>query len=328
MNVRRAAPALVVAGCLGAGSLTLLFSAMPHYDAWGWIVWGREIADPHRMLGTLGGPAWKPLPVLFTTLFAPLGGAAPALWLVVSRAGGALALVLAFLLGRRLGGVAAGLLAAGFLALSEGWMLELAWGAADPLLVAAVLGAVLCHLDGRHERALLAMLAAALVRPEAWPFLGLYAVWAWRTRRARAPVVAGLLLAVPVLWLGPDWYSSGDPFTGSRLARHSIEARQARHDAIPILGMLRRTAAVLPLPIWIAAAAGVALGVWRRERVLVGVAAVAAAWIALVAFMTLFGYAGLGRFSLAAAALACVLAGVALVRAVALAPGRPAAIVA
>ncbi|MGI8750319.1 MAG: hypothetical protein ACR2J6_07200 [Thermoleophilaceae bacterium] len=58
----------------------------------------------HLRLDTTGGPSWKPLPVVFTTLFAPFGkiddAIPPALWLVVARAGAMLALALSFRLGR------------------------------------------------------------------------------------------------------------------------------------------------------------------------------------------------------------------------------------
>lgn len=302
-------PWLVFAACLALACASLALSAMPHYDAWGWIVWGREIFDAHRDLGTVGGPAWKPLPVLFTTILAPLGSAAPAGWLVVARAGGLLALALAFALGRRVGGTLAGAVAAVALMLSHGWLLYLSWGTCDPLLVAAVLGAVLLHLDKRREWALAAALAAALIRPEAWPFFGLYAVWLWRERGARRRLIAGALLLVPVLWLGPDWYSTGDPLTGSRLAAGSLEAEVAQRAGDPFLASLRHVAALLPAPVWILAL-GASILAWRaRERTPLLIAAACLAWVLLVAGMSLIGYAGLGRFALAAAALACVLAG-------------------
>src|SRR5438128_1722822 len=58
---------------LGAASLllaaaTLPLQAAPSYDPWAWIIWGREIL--HVGLLTTGGPTWKPLPVIFTTVFA------------------------------------------------------------------------------------------------------------------------------------------------------------------------------------------------------------------------------------------------------------------
>ena len=53
-------------------------------------------------------PAFKPLTVAVCTLLAPLGGAAPEAWVIVARAGMVVAVVLAFVLGRDLGGWAAG----------------------------------------------------------------------------------------------------------------------------------------------------------------------------------------------------------------------------
>lgn len=297
-------------GCLALAGLSLLLSAWPHYDAWGWLVWGREVVDPRLELHTVGGPAWKPGPVLFTALFAPLGSAAPALWLLVVRAGGLLALAAAFRLGRRIAGVGAGLLALALLALVQSWPLDLAWGEAEPLLVAAVLWAVERHLAGRRGAALVLGLGAALVRPEAWPFLGLYAAWAWHRRAAPRWLVAVVLLAVPALWLGPDWYSTGDPFTGSRLAQAGGEARAAQLSSSPVLDALHRIGSLLSAPAWLAALLAVGLAARRRVMLPLALAAGALAWIALVAGMTLLGYAGLGRFALPAAALACVLAGV------------------
>jgi len=56
---------------LVVGAVSLLIPSTPSYDPWAWIVWGREIV--HVNLQTTGGPSWKPLPVIFTTLFAPFG---------------------------------------------------------------------------------------------------------------------------------------------------------------------------------------------------------------------------------------------------------------
>ena len=51
-----------------------------------------------------GGPSWKPLPVVFTTPLSITGSAAPALWLIIARAGGLLAVAGAAVLATRLGG--------------------------------------------------------------------------------------------------------------------------------------------------------------------------------------------------------------------------------
>src|SRR5919202_4715070 len=102
---------LLVLGCLAVAVLSLLITRQPTYDPWAWLIWGRQIA--HLDLVTTAGPSWKPLPVLFTTPFALFGDdAAPLLWLLVARAGGLLAFVMAFRLGARLAGPWAGAIAA------------------------------------------------------------------------------------------------------------------------------------------------------------------------------------------------------------------------
>jgi hypothetical protein len=70
------------------------------------VVWGREIA--HVSLDTTGGPSWKPLPVAFTTVLAPLSkldeGVPVALWMFVARAGGLVAFLLALKVAARIAG--------------------------------------------------------------------------------------------------------------------------------------------------------------------------------------------------------------------------------
>ena len=93
----------------------------------------------HLDLVTTEGPSWKPLPVLFTTPFSLFGDdAAPALWLVVARAGGVLAFAMAFRLGARLAGRWAGAIAALSLVLADEFIRDFARGNSEGLLVALV----------------------------------------------------------------------------------------------------------------------------------------------------------------------------------------------
>src|SRR5207342_2455799 len=50
----------------------------------------------------------------------------------------------------------------------------------DPMIVALCLGAIDCHLSGHPRWAFALGVLASLGRPEVWPFLGLYTIWAWR----------------------------------------------------------------------------------------------------------------------------------------------------
>src|ERR1700730_10726988 len=85
---------------LTVAALSLLIPSTPSYDPWAWLVWGREIV--HLNLQTTGGPTWKPLPVIFTTVFALFGKAQPDLWLVIARAGALMAAVMVFKISLRL----------------------------------------------------------------------------------------------------------------------------------------------------------------------------------------------------------------------------------
>ena len=60
------------------------------------------------------------------------------------------------------------------MALSPWWLFNTALGNSEGLLAAAVLWAVIAHLAGHRRAALALATAAALMRPEAWPFLAAY----------------------------------------------------------------------------------------------------------------------------------------------------------
>ena len=94
------------------------------------------------------GPSWKPLPVIVTTLTAPLGEASPYIWVAVARAGAIAAVALAFLLAARLAGTGRrrrrGRRAS---ALMDWHIRNGALGNSEGLMVALVLGAVLAHLQ-------------------------------------------------------------------------------------------------------------------------------------------------------------------------------------
>src|SRR6185312_3891954 len=123
---------------------------------------------------------------------------------------------------------------------------------------------------------------------------------------------------------------AGDPFYGAWLARVSAEAKQTQSLASPELAALGRATGLVIFPLSLAAIVTVVEAARRREPLLLVLAGGATAWIALVVVMTSWGYAGLGRFSVPAGAVICVLGGVGVSRLVHLAPlaGRPIAIAA
>jgi hypothetical protein len=304
---------LLLLGCLTVAAVSLTVPSAPTYDSWAWLVWGREIL--HLDLVTLEGPSWKPLPVLFTTPFALLGDdAAPALWLVVARAGGLLAFAMAFRLGTRLAGPWAGAIATVALLLADEFVFNIARGTSEGMLVAFVLWGIERHLDGHRSQAFLLGFAAALLRPEVWPFWGLYGLWlVYESWDGRPPwreiaLVFGLGVLTLALWLVPEYLGSGDWLRAAERAREPNPGA-ATFAKSPFLEVFRRSGALLSLPVYAGALVATAIALLRRDRLQLALAATALLLVIGVALMTEGGFAGNLRYVALPAALVCVLAG-------------------
>ena len=315
-RARRIWPVLL--GCLAIAALTLLLPSTPTYDPWAWIVWGREVTELD--LNTHGGPSWKPLPILFTTPFSLFGNdVAPYLWLLISRFGGLFACAMAYRVARRLVGrggygVVAGIAAALALLSSFKFVRDASLGNSEALLAALVMWAFERHLDGRRDHALYLGFAAALLRPEVWPFLGIYGIWLWsREPRLRTRM---LLLApiIPALWFLPEWWGSGDPFRAGARANTPNPGSPAYADRPSWeLVKLLWAAVIAPVKGGLLIAGGYAVWAWRKRRgegqtlaVLVG----GFTWFTIVAVMTEAGFAGNYRYLVVTTAACCILGGV------------------
>jgi len=316
-----------VALVLAAASLALPYH--PVYDPWAWLVWGRELV--HGGFETAAGPSWKPLPVLVDAPLSMLGDVAPQAWMLIARTGWFSAALLAGLLAARLSGektgrwrwVAAVIAAASVALTADSFtppLRQFTGGLSEPLLVALVLGAISAALDERPGWVLGLGTAAALLRPEVWPFLALWAYFASRGRpRLRAAAIACALL-IPLAWFVPDILGAGTPLEGGETARAGgIEPL----DGLAVLGR----ASIAPL---LACWVGIALLLWQGgfvnqwstkpprandgDQYLAILLAGAAAWILLVAAMAIAGFAGLPRFLAPATAIVAILGSVGIAR--------------
>jgi hypothetical protein len=189
-------------------------------------------------------------------------------------------------------------------------MFNTALGNSEGLLAAAAVWAIVAELEGRRRTALVLGTAAALLRPEVWPFLGLYGIWLWRHEPGVRRTIVACGAVVPLLWFGPDVIGAGGALGASKAARGTPSPGSAALASFPALALVEDTVSLLTVPALAAALLATALG-GRTVRVL---AAGAAAWVAIVAVMTQAGYAGNPRYLVAAAAIACALAGVGAVR--------------
>jgi hypothetical protein len=298
---------VLVAACVVLAALTLLLPSAPTYDPWSWIIWGREVA--HLDLVTTQGPSWKPLPVMFTTVFSLFGSWAPDLWLVVARAGAIAAIVLAFQLTRRLGGgITGGVAAAAALAIAPWWIRNAALGNSEGLIVAFLLATIDRHLAGDRRAAFLLAVCAGLLRPEAWPFLGLYGLWLLWRRELPARLVLGLGLGVVALWLLPEWWGSGDLLRAAHRAK-DVNPGAPTYADNPAREVLHDAGDMLTGPLMVGLVAVAAMVMVRRDRAIAFLIGLAICWLGLVAYMTSDGFSGNQRYLIAPVALLIVLGG-------------------
>ena len=130
--------------------------------------------------------------------------------------GGRIAYTLTGATGRdRYAGYVAGVLAGLFVLGITGYTHFYLSSQSDPMIVSLCLAAIDCHLHRRHRWAFALAILAGLGRPEAWPFIGVYSIWAWRSiPQMRRMIVLGLLV-LPLLWFGipaltsKSWFSAG-----------------------------------------------------------------------------------------------------------------------
>ena len=257
---------------LVVAAASLMFMSTPSYDPWSWLIWGREILHGH--LHIAGGSSWKPLPVIFTTVFAIFGSAAPNLWLIIARAGALLAVIMAGVLAARLtwelgvgrisasaedGSVSAlrnagawkrlvliaPVVVAGLIALvgstfTSGYPDNSMLGYSEGVMVAAALIAAERAYDGHHRQAFALGFVAALDRPEVWVFWGPYGLWLmWRDPGARRLVIGLIVLAI-ALWIVPQ--KLGGQSAGALIshAKTNHSARSAVNSADPFRTEIRK----------------------------------------------------------------------------------------
>ena len=315
--------ALVV---LGVAIVVVLASGMrPGYDAFGWMVWGKQVL--HWNLNTDGAPSWKPLPFVFTLPYALFGTAQVWLWMVTAVAGALAGCVFAARVAYMLTGpcprrpyapyVAGAVAGVGLLGVDTYSHLVLI-ASSDPIIVTLCLAAIDCHLSKRPRLAFAMLVLASLGRPEAWPFAGLYAIWAWfRVPSMRVMTVVGLA-CIPALWFTIPALTSKSWFISGNLALRTINAVNVIHGS-KFVAILDRLRLLSGWPIEVAAVIGFVIAAVRRDLVALTLVAAGCLWTAIEIGLALHGWSGANRYLLEPAALAIVIAGYAAGRVLAFA---------
>lgn len=291
----------------------LITRVSPSYDPYGWSVWGYQVL--HGRLSLLGAPSWKPVTFMFTLPYSLVGHFSLRLWQVTAAALALAGPVVAGRIAYKLlydstseqapaivGAVAAGVGLLVTVNYTQYWLSA----QSDPMLVTLFLLWIDMHLHNRPRLAYAALWLCSLGRPEAWPFLGLYAIYLWWKHpnpRTRVLAVIGLV-TIPLFWFGVPTLTDDRPFVSSSLDQgYAIQGNK-------LIGALSRFKHLSYWPIKVGAAIGLALAIYKRDWRVLAIAAVSALWVAIEAALALRNYSAAPRYMFEAVATMAVVAGV------------------
>jgi len=294
--------------------IVVLARTRPGFDPYGWLVWGHQTLT--LSLDTNAAPSWKPLPYLFTVPYAVFGHYQVWLWMITSLAVSLGGVVFAGRIAYRLTGGGSGerrypaIVAAVFAGLGVLGIADyghyLLSAQSDPMIVALCLGAIDCWLSGRPRWAFALGVLASLGRPEVWPFLAVYAIWAWRAIPSMRRLIVGGVVVLLVLWFGIPALTSRSPFVAGT---NALGSGRALHND-KVFGTIKRFLDLQPVPLSIVALASVMFAAWRRDRTLIALAAGVVVWVVIEIAFALHGWPGLARYMFEASAVLVVIAAV------------------
>ena len=301
-------------------AIVLWARTRPSFDSYGWLVWGHQTLA--GSLNTNAAPSWKPLPYVFTVPYALFGHYELWLWMItvvaVSLGGAVCAGRIAYRLTSgvsrpqsmdravRYAAIAAGIFAAVALLGIRDWWHYMLSAQSDTMIAALSLGAIDCHLSGRPRWAFALGVLAALGRPEVWPFLALYSIWAWRAVPSMRWLIGAGVLVLLLFWFGIPALTSRSPFVSASNAFGS--GRRLRSNRV--FGTVDRFLDLHETPLELAALLSVCWAAIRRDRVTLTLAAGALAWVVIEIAFSLHGWPGLGRYMFPAGAVMVVIAAV------------------
>jgi len=312
----RHAWALVCVGLVAFSTALVVWAGTsPGFDPYGWLVWGYQTMHLNLNLG--GAPSWKPVTFLFTVPYSLFGHLSWWLWTITSVSISLGAPIVAGRIVYRIvregsdarwpaitGAVFAG---AAILGIYQYFHYILS-AQSDPMLVTFFLLAIDTHMCGRSRWAFAFLWLCSLGRPETWPFLGLYTLWAWReVPSMRIMMVVGLLL-IPFLWFGIPVLSGNPPFVAGQLAQKSPRELHGNR----IIGVLGRFKHLSYWPVIAAAGIGLVLAAMRRNWTVLAIGTMSAIWVFTEIAFSLHGWAAVPRYIFEAGATMMLVAGVAV----------------
>jgi hypothetical protein len=257
--------------CLAALIGFLAIPTYPIYDTQYYLLWGREIAHGQLPSFTVyEAPTEHPLAVGWGVVMSIFGNAEQRLAVLCAIASFLLLAWGVYRLTRTAFSPIVAATAVALLLTRFNFMFLAARGYVDLTYCAAIVWAAALEIERprRGTPVFVVLLAAELIRPDAWLLAGLYWLWcapkaSWAERFRWAAIVA----AGPVIWVALDWVVTGQPL-------HSLTSTQntavALGRTVP-LGQLPGTLAhylitLTKSAVVAGAIAGVVLAAWLVPR--------------------------------------------------------------
>ena len=316
------------AGALAVATVAwwLLVPSYPNYDAYYHLVWGRELLDGLRpTFEAYAAPTQHPLYVAVAAILGLAGTVAERLLVLVALLSLVALVWGTWRLARALFGAWPAALAALFVGSSFAFLLYAVRAYVDVGFLALVLWAAVLEVERPGRFAAMGLLVAAgLLRPEAWLLAGL--LWLWRAPAASTRermLLAVAVVAAPALWALVDLAVTGDPLHSVRATSALAEdlGRERGLARVPRLFVVYLTD-VARAPVAAAGVLGAVLALWRlgARRLAVPLALLGTGVLTYVG-TGVAGLAILPRYLTVPAVALCVFAGYAVAGFTTLAPG-------
>jgi hypothetical protein len=256
---------------LGAFLGWLLIPTYPIYDTEYYLLWGREIASGGLPSFTVyEAPTEHPLAVAWGVVMSIFGNAELRLAILCAIVSFLLLVWGVYRLTRTAFTPIVAATAVALLMTRFNFMFLAARGYVDITYCAAIVWAAAFEIERPRRGTLVfvVLLAAELIRPDAWLLAGLY--WLWCLPRATRPQLvrwAAIIAAGPLIWVGLDWVVTGKLLHSLTSTQNTAVALGRTVPLAHLPGTLAHYLIVLSKSAVVAGAiAGVVLSAWLVPR--------------------------------------------------------------
>ena len=253
--------------CLGFAIGFFVFPTYPVYDSYYSLLWGRDLVHGDALVfDGFRYPTEHPLAIAAGAILQFFGGWADRLWVAMTLAAFLVLIAGVYRLGRIAATPLVGAVAAALLMTRFDYPFLAARGYIDIPYMALVVWAA---TRPRHKVFVLSLLAlAGMLRPEAWFLAAMYWVWAvWHATWRQRLLYTALAAAGPAVWATVDFLVTGDPMFSLNYTAGSAEdlGRQRSLSELPA-AIPTFFQNLVKLPVFVAAGAGLVLGVLISPR--------------------------------------------------------------